>query len=256
MLKSRFEHISPADYDDAAVLVREAGDQLIERLALVALKPKRILDAGCGIGYCTQLLHKRYPTAEVWAIDDSSMILTYAKQLNIPQVSWQCAALDKLPIEDQSIDLVVGNLILPWCADIKKVLQEWHRVLRPEGLLMFSTYGPDTLSELQGQPIQLPHFIDMHDLGDILIQTHFADPVLDVDYFTLTYREQQRLQNELQLTGFLNQAIVEPLKKNIDGVIPLTYEIIYGHAWKALANKNSSAKDGIVKFPLAHLRGR
>lgn len=256
-MKSRFEHISPEDYDLAAVLVREVGEQMLARLDLVALKPGRIIEVGCGAGYCTQLLQKRYPTAELFAIDDSPMMLTYAAACGPPQANWLCTSLDKLPVEDHSIDLVVGNLVLPWCIDLMKLLREWRRVLRPEGLLMFSSFGPDTLHELHNQAIQLPHFVDMHNLGDVLVQVGFADPVLDIDYFTLTYREQQQLQDELQLTGFISgQEVFEPLEKNPAGVIPLTYEIVYGHAWKPEASKNVVAEGGMVKFPLAHLRGR
>ena len=257
MLKSRFENISPADHDLAAVLIREAGDQLLARLEVVALQPQRVIDVGCGAGYCARLLQKRYPEAEIWGVDDSLSMLAYAKELSPPSIQWLCTSFDTLPAEDQSVDLVVGNLILPWCMDLKKAVQEWRRVLRPEGLLIFSTYGPDTLRELHAQSIQLPPFIDMHDLGDLLVQANFAGPVLDVEHFTLTYREQQRLQDELRMTSFIeNQTILQPMEKNSMGVIPLTYEVIYGHAWKPEASKNVLAEDGVVKFPLANLRRR
>lgn len=256
-MKSRFEYISPADYDLAAVLVREVGEALLARLDWVALKPQRLIEVGCGAGYCTQLLRKRYPAAELLAIDDSPEILRYAGTLGLPQTSWSCNSLYTLPVADHSVDLIVSNLVLPWCMDLMKLLQEWQRVLRPEGLLMFSSFGPDTLRELQRQATPLPHFVDMHDLGDALIQIGFADPVLDVDHFTLTYRKQQQLQKELQLTGFITaQDRIAPLEKNSAGVIPLTYEIVYGHAWQPVMNKNSVASGGVVKFPLAHLRGR
>jgi malonyl-CoA O-methyltransferase len=257
LLKSRFESIFPADYDLAAVLVREVGDQLLSRLDLVALKPQRILEIGCGTGHCTQLLKKRYPTAELLALDDSPAMLAHAEKSNLSQVNYLCVPFNaSLPIEDNSIDLIVANLILPWCTDLKKMLQEWRRVLRPEGLLILSTYGLDTLNELQEQVIQLPHFIDMHDLGDVLVQTGFAGVALDVEHFTLTYREQQSLENELRLTGFIATQTLQPLQKNTAGVIPLTYEIVYAHAWKPEINEHSVMEEGIVKFPLAHLRKR
>lgn len=257
LLKSRFEHISPADYDLAAVLAREVADAMLSRLDWVALKPKRIIEIGCGTGYCTQLLQKRYPAAELLAIDDSPAMLAYAKTSGLPQANWLCASLDKLPVEDHTIDLIVSNLTLPWCMDLMKLFHGWQRVLRPEGLLMFSSFGPHTLRELKGQAVQLPHFVDMHNVGDALIQVGFVDPVLEMDYFTLTYREQQQLQEELQLTGFLTgQNVLGPLEKNVAGVISLTYEIVYGHAWQAAMNKNVMTEGGVVKFPLAHLRGR
>jgi len=257
VLKSRFEHVLPADYDSAAVMMREAGDQLLARLDLVAMKPTRIMDVGCSIGYCAQLLQKRYPSAEVKAVDDSASMLAYAKESNSLSIHWLCTSLETLPAIDNSIDLLVANLVLPWCGDIKKMLQEWRRVLRPEGLLMFTTYGPDTLIELQEKNIRLPHLIDMHNIGDLLLQVGFADPVLDLDYFTLTYKEQQQLQDELKSTGMLLADDQIPLlEKNADQVFPLTYEIIHGHAWKPLAHPSVSAEGGVVKFPLAHLRGR
>lgn len=256
-MKSRFEQIFPADYDSAAVLMREVGSELLARLDLVALKPERIMDVGCGVGYCTQLLHQRYPEAKITAIDDSENILDYAKQSTSTKIDWIHSSLDQLPSPDNSMDLIIANLILPWCGDQKKMLEEFKRVLRPEGLLMFATYGPDTLIELQSQNLSLPHFIDMHNLGDLLLQLNFADPVLDLDYFTLTYKQQQRLHEELYLTGFISKdTALSTLEKNENQVIPLTFEIIYAHTWKPEPTQHVKAVDGVAKFPLSHLRGR
>lgn len=239
-MNNRFKAMPPADYYPVAVLDREVGAELLARLDIVALKPKRIIEWGCGADDCRLLLQQRYPEAELMAIHDFPAVL---------------------PVEDYSIDLIVANLLLPWCADLKQVLQAWRRVLRPEGLLVFTSLGPDTLQELQQQAVQLPLpiLIDMHDLGDALAHAGFADPVLDVEYFTLTYREQQQLYNELHMTGFISDSIVElePLEKNTEGVIPLTYEVIYGHAWQPAISsigQNQLSEEGVVKVPLAHLR--
>ncbi len=258
-MKSRFEHVSPADYAAVAVLACEVSSHMLARLDVVALKPACVMEVGCGIGYGVQLLQARYPNAELFAVEDAPEMLAYAAKVSgsVASVRWLHASFDQLPVADGSVDLLVGNLVLPWCTDLMKLLQEWRRVLRPEGLLMFSSFGPDTLRELEGQGIQLPYFADMHNLGDALMQAGFADPVLDADHFTLTYKEQQTLQHELQLTGFISQEdILQPLKKDVAGVIPLTYEIVYGHAWRPEMNKNEVVGDGVVKFPLAHLRGR
>ncbi|MCD6039040.1 MAG: bioC [Gammaproteobacteria bacterium] len=254
-MTSRFEQVASADYEAAAVLAREVGEQIVMRLDLVALKPSRIIEVGCGTGYCTQLLKKRYPTAELSATEDSLAMLDHAKMSAPSKIHWLCTSPDALPVGDHTVDLIVGNLILPWCIDLTKVLKEWQRVLRPEGLLMFSSFGPDTLCELAEQTLQLPHFLDMHHLGDALTHTGFADPVLDVDYFTLTYREQHLLQKELESTGFISRGqVISSLKKNKEGIIPLTYEIIYGHTWNPEKNQPAFTKESVVKFPLEYLR--
>jgi malonyl-CoA O-methyltransferase len=256
-LKNRFEGIPPAHYAKRAVIARQAGEQMLARLEWMTLKPTRIIDLGCSAGYCTQLLQQRYPAAELFAVDDSLTMLAYAKTLCNGPVNWICSFLDRaLPVKEHSVDLLVVNLLLPWCkANLEELLGEWRRVLRPEGLLMFSSLGPDTLNELPGQASAGLHFTDMHDLGDALVHVGFADPVLDVEHITLTYREQQQLQYELQVTGFVTkQQVIMPLEKNKEGVFPLTYEIIYGHAWESGAV--GLAADGVVKIPLAYLRGR
>lgn len=253
-MKNRFTTISPTDYEAAAVLMQAVGEQMLERLDLVALNPKRVLEVGCKTGYCTQLLQQRYSTAEVFALEISPTMLAHAKASRSAQINWLYSSLDTLPVEDHSIDLLVGNLFLPWCTDLQKTLEEWWRVLRPEGLLMFSSLGPDTLQELRGQPLHLPSFLDMHELGDAIVHAGFADPVLDVEHITFTYREQQRLQAELIATGFIADQELESLQKNADSVFPLTYEVIYGHAWQPTAIRNKVSDEGIVKIPLSHLR--
>ena len=233
LLNVRFGSVSSLDYYPAAVLDRAVGAELLARLDLVALKPKRILNWGWGADDCRVLLQQRYPDAEIISLDDFSKAIS---------------------IDNNSIDLILSNLLLPWCADLKQIVQVWRRVLRPEGLLTFTSLGPDTLQELQPHAIQLPLFIDMHNLGDALLHSGFSDPVLDVEYFTLTYREQQALQHELSVTGFIGDQVLEPLEKNTAGVIPLTYEVIYGHAWQPLISQNLLSEEGVVKIPLAHLR--
>ncbi|MCC2667051.1 MAG: bioC 1, partial [Gammaproteobacteria bacterium] len=144
-MKNRFGSVSPEDYYAAAALDREVGAELLARLDLVALKPKRIIEWGWGADKSDLLLQQRYPEAELIILRDFSAIST---------------------VDDYSIDLIVANLLLPWCADLKQMLQVWRRMLRPEGLLVLTSLGPDTLQELQKQAIQLPMLIDMHDLGD------------------------------------------------------------------------------------------
>ena len=215
--------------EDINVLARETAGQMLARLSLVTLKPARILDADGGAG---EMLKKQYPDAEI------------------------VTSTNNLP--DNSIDLLFANLVLPWCSNVEIILREWQRILRPEGLLMLTSFGPDTLREVQERDVLLPYWIDMHDLGDKLAEVGFADPVLDVEHFTLTYREHKQLLYELQITKMIAQdQMTLTVEKNTEGVFPLTYEVIYGHAWGAETRTGYHPDEtGTVKIPLADLRRR
>jgi len=212
--------------DDIAVLAKATGEQMLERLALVALQPTRIFDAGNS----ADLLKPVYPRAEILASDSH--------------------------IKDNSIDLLFANLVLPWCDNIKNVLREWQRILRPEGVLMFASFGPDTLCEIEESPLLLPKQLDMHVLGDMLIQAGFADPVLDVEHFTLVYRDYKQLLYELQITKMIpEQQNTLAIKKTVDNMFALTYEVVYGHAFGTEIYAGFLADEtGTVKIPLADLR--
>lgn len=214
--------------DDVNVLARETAEQMIFRLSLVAMQPVRILAIG---DFAETLLKERYPSAEM---------------------------IHSTHVPDHSIDLVFANLVLPWCQDKEMVLREWQRVLRKEGLLMMTSFGPDTLWEVHERDALLPSCVDMHNIGDELAQTGFADPVLDVEYFTLTYREHQQLLHELYLTHMIaSEQAALTIEKNKEGILALTYEVIYGHAWGTGRQLGYNADEmGTVKIPLAALRRR
>jgi malonyl-CoA O-methyltransferase len=137
--------ITPAAYAQAAVLAQAINAEMLARLEWVTLQPNIILDVGCGTGQGTQLLQQRYPEAQIIALDNAYPMLQFTKQQASSTVS-VCADAAQLPLVSHSVDLIFANLLLPWCADIASVLSEWRRVLRPEGLLMFSSLGPDTLA--------------------------------------------------------------------------------------------------------------
>ncbi len=249
--------ISPAEYAEAAIIAREAGQHMLERLDLITLQPKKILDLGCGPGHCTTLLKQRYPAAKMLALDYSQTMLRFAKQQYPSLADWVCADAIQLPLPNHSIDFIFANLLLPWCDNTEKLLQEWRRVLCPEGLLMFTSLGPDTLRELPQLALHLPHLIDMHDIGDMLTRAGFVDPVLDVEYFTLTYRQEEQLFYELKATGMVANNINVNIEKNTEGVFPLTYEVIYGHAWgPAMDFDRATHETGEIRIPLSHLRRR
>lgn len=242
-----------AGYDAAAVLQREVRNRLLERLEFVKLNPARILDAGAGTGHAARALAQRYPDAQVAAVDLAAGMLARmaAGSARI------CGDIEALPFADAAFDLVYSNLALQWLDDPARGFSELRRTLKEHGLLIFSTFGPNTLKELRAAWAAVdatPHvsrFIDMHDLGDALVHAGFAEPVIDVDYFTLTYAEVGDLLRDLKALGAHNAAagrvrgltgkaryahFVHAYERNrVDGRLPATWEVVYGTAWAPLA---------------------
>lgn len=254
-------------YDDVAVLQREVGNRIMERLEVVRLIPASILDVGAGTGVFSGALAKRYKQARVIALDLSPRMLGAARnRRGIFQRGWfnrhgfVCGDAEHLPIADQSIDLLFSNLTIQWCADLDKTFSEFKRVLKPGGLLMFSTLGPDTLMELRASwravddDVHVHEFLDMHDVGDALLRAGLADPVMDVERFTLTYPDAFQLMRELKILGAHNAATErrhgltgkERLKGmahayeryRSEGLLPASYEVVYGHAWAVAAGND------------------
>ena len=252
-----------AHYDQAAVLQREVCDRMLSRLDYIKYIPDVILDAGSGTGYGTRNLLTRYPAAKMLAIDISLSMHLQAR----PPVSWwkQLTTrgnqtfyvggdIEQLPFRDSCAGLVWSNLTLQWCNDLKQTIAEVHRVLQINGLFMFSTFGPDTLKELRqafrgaDEYTHINRFTDMHDIGDMLVHSGFATPVMDMEYITLTYDDVISIMRDLKAIGAHNatqgrqrgltgraawqNAInhYETLRK--EGKLPATFEVVYGHAWK------------------------
>lgn len=236
-----------ASYDAAAVLQAAACRELLDRLSYVSLVPATVLDVGCRTAGGARALADRYPHAAVVAVDPSVGMLHQAKGLRFARV---CAETAKLPLPDASLDLLVSNLALPWCDDLDAALCEFRRVIRPNGLVHFTTLGPDTLRELRAASGRAPHacrFTDLHDLGDGLVRAGLAEPVLDVQRYTLTYRDVTSLLRDLQAVGGLAvtaarrrglagrsrlaalAAAYEPMRR--DGVLPASCEVVFGQAW-------------------------
>jgi malonyl-CoA O-methyltransferase len=262
-------------YDAAAALQREVGQRMAERLVLVKLRPALILDAGCGTGDALAELSARYPDAQVVGVDFAHAMLVAARRRvatatatvrSLPEgliesraprrePALVCGDASRLPLATASVDLVWSNLTLEWSNDPASVFAEFHRVLRVGGLLMFATLGPDTLKELRAAfaavdraTTHVGRFIDMHDLGDMLVHEGFADPVMDAERLTLTYTDATAMMRELKATGSHNATVgrsrgltgrvrwsrvlaaLERFRR--DGRLPATCEVVYGHAWK------------------------
>lgn len=235
---------------------------MLMRLELMTIAPKVILDIGCGTGESSAQLALRYPDATIFALD-IAMAMAISAKTQTPILSVLCAQAEKLPIRAQSVDLVFANFLMPWQTEVKAIMSEFSRVLRPEGLLMLSALGVDTLQEWREvlQTEHIPSLVDMHDVGDALTQAGFADPVLDVNYYHVSYKDKMRLLLDLchaemwypPLETDLSQ-IVPPVSQ--DGKWLLTYEVIYAHAFGRTKKGFSASEDGVIKIPLAHLRRR
>jgi len=243
-----------ATYDDAAVLHREVRDNLLQRLDLMAVTPRVVVDAGTGTGHAARALIRRYPKALVVALDASRPMLKAAgrRQSWLRRFARVCADAESLPLADGSVDLILSNLMLQWC-DPDAVFAECRRVLAPQGLLSFTTLGPDTLRELRSawsevdSHTHVNQFLDMHDIGDALVRAGFASPVLDVERYTLAYTDVRRVAADLKATGARNATLgrsrgltgrgrfnalttaYESFRQ--DGRLPATYEVVFGHAW-------------------------
>ncbi len=264
-------------YDAAAVLQRRLADEMLSRLAVVKFEPKTIFDVGCGTGYALRLLRTRYRRAAVFGLDIAPAMLARADKGRLWFRSKRLIAGDGecLPLRDGCVDLLFCNATLQWC-DLDTTLREFARVLAPEGLLMFSTFGPDTLRELRlawkqvDKNVHVHTFFDMHDIGDSLTRAQFRDAVVDVDYATLTYASVRDPLLDLKRIGSSNSAqdrargllgrkrferyrlCMETLK-DADGRYPCTYEIVYGHAW-APAHRALRGGDGTVAIPVSQIR--
>ena len=250
-------------YDAAAVLQEEICARMLGRLEYVKHRPQAILDAGSGTGNAIPALLSRYPGVDIIALDFAPAMLERARRrikwwqtfpgLRVP-LHPVCADIEGLPLAPGSVGLVWSNLALQWVDELACALSEMHRVLAPGGLIMFSTFGPDTLKELkrayQGVDghTHVNRFVDMHDIGDTLVAAGFADPVMDMEQLTLTYADARALMRDLKAIGAHNatrgrpgglsgRSMLRAVERNYevfrrDGKLPATFEVIYGHAWK------------------------
>lgn len=281
LLRQAFER-SVASYDRAAVVQREIGGRLLERLDSIRLEPSVIVDVGCGTGAITAMLLKKYRRAQIVGLELAPTLVAAARK-RAPWLRVLHGAAGEpqaLPLASASCDLIFSNLALQWCVDLERAFAEFRRVLKPGGALLFSTLGPDTLIELRRGWLAVDRhnhvnaFLDMHDIGDALVRARLADPVMDVERLTLTYPEVDSLMRDLKALGASNvtagrarnltgkgrlramRAAYEQFRR-ADGLLPVTCEVVYGHAWGPLQTPSHPRSGGSAVFPLAQLlRGR
>ncbi len=259
-----------AGYDAAAVLAARLREDMLRRLEWMAFVPEAVLDLGCGTGHGAATLAARWPRARVIALDASpAMLEEAARREGAGRIERLLADAESIPLPDASVDLVFSNLMLPWCEDIDAVFAEVARILKPRGLFTFTTLGPDTLKELRAAWLEadrdaaLHPFTDMHDLGDGLVRAGLAEPVLDVSRFTLTYPDAVAVLRDLKETGTQGAAAGRARgltgrgrlrameaayeRHRSGGVLPASYEVVFGQAWGAFAR---AGREGEFAVPV------
>lgn len=266
-------------YDASAVLQKQVRDEMFSRLDLINIKPlalrgSAILDAGCGTGLGSFALQNRFKKSQVISMDIALGMLQKTKMqrplLNklLNQQYLLCADIESLPVATSSISLLWSNLALQWCNDLDAAFNESARVLQPDGLFMFSTFGPDTLKELRASSnnghTHVSRFIDMHDIGDALTRAGFSAPVLDVAHYTLTYDNVKGVMTDLKSIGAHNatagrarglqgKGFLQNLTQNYEqfrqnGKLPATFEVIYGHAWRPISMRSAGQDFVPIQF--------
>ena len=245
-VKSAFNKAS-ANYDKYAFLQKEIAARLDAKLDIISAESNMILDLGAGTGLLSKQLSKRFPDSQLICLDFAQNSLK-----NNQTTDKICANANHLPLADNSVDIVMSSLMMQWCPDLKQLFSEIHRVLKNDGLILFSTFGPDTLKELKkswsvvDNETHVNTFVDMHDIGDQMLGAGFVSPVTEMEKLTLTYQTVTDLLRDLKAIGAqsvdtrskslmgkdkfkLMIEMYESFRK--DGKLPATYEVIYGHAW-------------------------
>ena len=268
-------------YDAAAILQSRVRDELLDRLEVVRLEPTVVLDLGAGTGHASLALKRRYRGAQVVALDLAPGMLQEAgrRQTLLRRFRRVCADAAALPLGTDSVDLVFSNLMLQWCNDPDAVFGECRRVLKPGGLLTFTTFGPDTLVELRRAwaaagdgHTHVNRFIDMHDLGDALVRSGLVEPVMDVERYTLTYAKVQDLMRDLKAIGAhnanagrprgltgkgaLERMAAEYETHRREGRLPATYEVVFGQAWAPLTPSRARGAPAEVTVPIGQIGRR
>lgn len=261
----RFRNRAADRYDEATVLLNEVAGRMFARLDLVRLPPGPILDLGCATGLWSARLQERYPDADVFGLDVAEALLARARARAAEGRSWlarfarpptrhACAEFDRLPWRPGTFSMIWSTLAAQWFRDPPAAWRQIGSLLRPGGLLAFSTLGPDTFRELQrawiksGRPPATLPFADMHDVGDALLGAGFADPVMDVDVLQLTYPSVDAMVRDARDLGAQNvlsrrpRGLLSPRQwrsvcNTFDEIgenakIAMTVEVIYGHAWR------------------------
>jgi len=271
LARRRFDRAAPS-VDEADFVGAEAAARLVDRLRLFALEPRVVIDLGAGTARASRALAQAYPAARILAIDASGAMLEQAALTATERGAIEPINADaqQLPCRDDAADLIFANLLLPW-VDPARVLAECARVLRPGGLAIMTTLGPDTLIELRrawarvDDFIHVHGFIDMHDIGDLAAHAGLVEPVVDVDRLTLDYASVAALVADLHAAGVANSAVGRYaglmsrdrwaafesalVAGSPGGRIAVSVELVFLQAWApARLGPQAAATDGVTRI--------
>ena len=272
-IRRNFDGVADS-YDRVAVLQQVIGERLLERLEPIRLQPALVLDLGSGTGRLSARLSDLYRAACIVQLDLAVNMLIKSRENNrlCERQHLLCGDAENLPLADNSADFAFSNLMFHWVSDLDLAFAEIFRTLEPGGLLLFSTFGPDSLLELRNSwagvddYVHVNAFTDMHDVGDALVRAGFAEPVLETESFTLVYDDGLALMRELKLLGAGNvnagrrrsvtgkgklQAVLAEYGSRYgnDG-LPATFEAVYGHAWVPESKQDRSEAPETGTYPL------
>ena len=270
LIRRGFERAA-AGFDEHDFLHREIRERLLDRLAAVKLEPRTVVDLGAGTGGAVNALSERFPGATIVPVDATRAMLTAGDPENAV-----CADAARLPFPNESVDVVFSNLMLHHCPDPAAVLAEARRVMRAPGLLIFTTFGPESLLELGRAWATADHyshiapFADMHNIGDALMRAGFSEPVMDSHVLTITYGAIDSLINDLRNAGSTNattdrnrgltgRTTAQRMREacfaqaGADGRIPITLDVVFGIAWASEAASRTEP-GGPIEIPLERLR--
>lgn len=270
---------SAKDYDAFSLLQRTITERLIESFDQIKIKPGAILDLGSGTGFGSRKLKQRFKKAHIYQCDLSDEMLRRSKKQSsyfFSKDHFVCANAKQIPLSDNHFDLVFSSLMLQWCSDLDAVFTEVKRLLKPGGVFLFTSFGPDTLKELRDswskvdEHVHANAFVDIHDIGDALMRNGLNEPVLSVEHLTLTYDDCKQLMRDLKGIGAQN--INSGRRKTLTGKkrlakmvqyyesyrennkLPATYEVIYGHAWQPDSNQAKNKSSNIQTISLDNLK--
>lgn len=272
LVRKSFDKAASA-YHQAATLQLNVAEQLLSRLDYIQIQPKTILDIGCGTGFITHGLKKKYPKATIVSLDISTAMLKTLSKLNdgwFKKSKTVCADAENLPFAEQSFDLIISSMTFQWCQNTQALFAGIHRCLKADGLLLFSSFGTDTLKELNSAwaqvdtQVHVNQFEDMHNIGDALINLGFHLPVMDAERIIQYHQNVFDLMHSLKAIGAHNinagrkkgltgkqgveqmQAFYETYRT--DKGLPATYEVIYGIGWKKEISIPAPTSAQVVQF--------
>ena len=254
-----------SSYDKYSLVQDEVARRLCDRLSSITIKPMNILDIGCGTGYLSNMLFKLYPNANITCLDISLNMLEESHKKN-SSLNYVLSDAENMPFKNNKFDLIVSSFTLHWCFEIEKIFFDIHRFLKDKGLFLFTTVGPSTLDELNTAYYEavdserhINYFSDMHTYGDLLLKFGFQDPVMDTEKIIIEYKTFKDVLDSLRKTG------ANTVMENISGYTskdsyrklseaypinqsnkryPVTYEMIYGTAWKH--SENTDENTGVI----------